>query len=111
MDTGIEYTVDPYTGQCCIDNTDIIGSVMFKIDAAVDKGTYTDTTTKYLLVQKDDTAPMLSLDDSVVYADPNTGEYTITGVTEPNMKVCLNEEDYYGNPIEAATADERNTGI
>ena len=99
-------TNDEYTGECSIDNTNIIGSVMFKIDAAVDQGTYTDTTTKYLLVQKDDTAPMLSLDDSVVYADPNTGEYTITGVTEPNMKVCLNEEDYYGNPIEAATADE-----
>ena len=79
---------------------------MFKIDAAVNTGTYTDITTKYLLVQKDDTAPMLSLDESMVYADPNTGEYTITGLTEPNGKVCLNEEDYYGNLIEVATADE-----
>ncbi|MDO4515125.1 MAG: InlB B-repeat-containing protein, partial [Lachnospiraceae bacterium] len=105
IDTGKEYTANT-TGECSIDNTDIIGSVMFKIDAEVDKGSYTDTTTKYLLVQKDDTAPVFSLDDTVVYADPNTGEYTITGMTEPNMKVCLNEEDYYGNPIEAATADE-----
>ncbi|MCI5503262.1 MAG: InlB B-repeat-containing protein [Eubacterium sp.] len=103
MDTGIEYTVDPYTGQCCIDNTDIIGSVMFKIDAAVDKGTYTDTTTKYLLVQKDDTAPMFSLDDTEIYANPNTGEYTITGLTEPNMDVYRNTED---NPDKVGTADE-----
>ena len=104
MDTS--EALNKYDDGFSIANTDIIGSVMFKIDAAEDKGTYTDTTTKYLLVQKDDTAPVFSLDDTVVYANPNTGEYTITGMTEPNMKVCLNEEDYYGNPIEAATADE-----
>ena len=105
MDTGETYTPG-YSGEFYIDNADIIGSVMFKIDAAVDKGTYTDITTKYLLMQKDDTAPMFSLDETVVFADPETGEYTITGLTEPNMKVCLNEEDYYGNLIEATTADE-----
>ena len=106
MDTNDTYFPDNYTGECYVDNEEIIGSVMFKIDAAVNTGTYTDITTKYLLVQKDDTAPMLSLDESMVYADPNTGEYTITGLTEPNGKVCLNEEDYYGNLIEVATADE-----
>ena len=107
MDTGAECTETDFTGkEYCIDNEEIIGSVMFKIDAAVNKGTYTDITTKYLLVEKDDTAPMFSLDETVVFADPETGAYTITGLTEPNMKVCLNEEDYNGNPIEAATADE-----
>ena len=104
MDTNDTYLPDNYTGECSVDNEEIIGSVMFKIDAAVNTGTYTDTTTKYLLVQKDDTAPMLSLDESMVYADPNTGEYTITGLTEPKGKVCLNGD--HGNAIEAATADE-----
>ncbi len=95
-----------YDGYWNIDNTDITGSVMFRIDAAVDKGTYTDLTTKYLLVEKDDTAPMLSLDQTVVYANKDTGDYTITGLTEPNGTVCLNEEDWDGNLQQAATADE-----
>ena len=95
-----------YDGYWNIDNTDIAGSVMFRIDAAVNKGTYTDITTKYLLVEKDDTAPMLSLDQTVVYANKDTGDYTITGMTEPNGTVCLDDVDWEGNLKQVATADE-----
>lgn len=95
-----------YDGYWNIDNTDITGSVMFRIDAAVNKGTYTDITTKYLLVEKDDTAPMLSLDQTVVYANKDTGDYTITGMTEPNGTVCLDDVDWEGNLKQVATADE-----
>lgn len=95
-----------YSGYWNIDHTDMEGSVMFRIDAAVDKGTYTDVTTKYLMVEKDDTAPMLSLDQTIVYADKDTGNYTVTGITEPDGKVCLNDEDWDGNLKQVATADE-----
>ena len=95
-----------YDGYWNIDNTGITGSVMFRIDAAVNKGTYTDITTKYLLVEKDDTAPMLSLDQTVVYANKDTGDYTITGMTEPNGTVCLDDVDWEGNLKQVATADE-----
>lgn len=105
MDTG--QVIDAaYDGYWMIEHTDITGSVMFRIDAAVDKGSYTDITTKYLLVEKDNTAPMLSLDQTVVYADKDTGDYTVTGITEPNGSVCLNDEDWDGNLKQAATADE-----
>lgn len=56
-------------GKFEIDNADITGSIMVRMDAKVDKGSYTDITTKYLLIEKDETAPMISLDDSIVYAD------------------------------------------
>ena len=64
------------------------------------------STTKYLMVEKDDTAPMLSLDQTIVYADKDTGNYTVTGITEPDGKVCLNDEDWDGNLKQVATADE-----
>ena len=70
-------------------NSYIDGSVMFRIDAKVNKGIYTDTTTKYLMVELDNTAPMLSLDKNVVYADEKTGKYQIGGITEPNAAVCI----------------------
>ena len=101
MDTNAKYTAQP-GDYVEIDNEKIAGSVMFQIVATVDRGGYSDTTTKYLLVEKDDTAPMISIDEMVVYADSNTGDYTITGLTEPYATVYLN--DY--NQTQAATADK-----
>lgn len=95
-----------------IDNTDIDGSVMVRIDAKADKGTYTDITTKYMLIEKDNTPPALSMDSAVVYADKTTGAYEITGLTEPNADIYLSDYPDYENPdglkkVATAGADGR----
>lgn len=106
-DTTKKYNKQEYWDYHLINNSDITGSVTYQIDAQVDHGTYTDTTTKYLVVDMDTTAPMLSLNDDVVYANRETGEYTVNGITEPNTQVYLNVQDYYdGNLEEAAMSDE-----
>lgn len=89
-------------GSADVDNTGIEGSVMFRIDAFVsrDNGAYNDTATKYLIIEKDNSAPFISVDEATVYADKTTGEYKITGLTEPGAKVGI-FEDY--SPV---TADE-----
>ena len=108
-DTDAEY---PAVGEGAfeIDNADITGSIMVRIDAKVDKGTYTDTTTKYLLIEKDDTAPMISLDDTTVYADAKTGEYTITGIAEPNSAIYRINLSNWGGALEEKIADADENG-
>lgn len=94
VDTGDTYSRYYNEEYYRIDNSNITGSVMFRIDAKVEN----DVTTKYLLIDKDDSAPVISLDDTVVYADSESGKYTVTGTTEAGAKVYCDEE-------EAATAD------
>ena len=98
VDTDTAYT-PTYEGYYRIANSDITGSVMLRIDAKVGK----DVTTKYLLIDKDDSAPVISLDDTVVYADSETGKYTVTGTTEAGAKVYYFDHD--GDAQDAATAD------
>lgn len=89
-DTGEEFFKNE--GFYEINNSNIEGSVMLKIEVTEDRGTYADTTTKYLLIEKDNTPPVLSLDDYIIYADKKTGKYTITGKTEANAAVYTNSE-------------------
>lgn len=106
-DTDTEYPAVG-EGKFEIDNADITGSIMVRMDAKVDKGRYTDTTTKYLLIEKDETAPMISLDDSIVYADAKTGEYTITGIAEPNSAIY--RINLWGGTLEEKIADADENG-
>ena len=106
-DTDTEYPAVG-EGKFEIDNADITGSIMVRMDAKVDKGSYTDTTTKYLLIEKDETAPMISLDDSIVYADAKTGEYTITGIAEPNSAIY--RINLWGGTLEEKIADADENG-
>lgn len=46
----------------------------------------TDTTTRYVLVSRDDVAPIVTLENDTFYADDN-GNYTITGITEPGATI------------------------
>lgn len=81
--------------------SDIEGSVMLRIDIEKDHGTYKDVTTQYLIIEKDDVAPIISADKSVVYADPETGKYKIEGLSEAGATICVGGV----NPADV-TADE-----
>ena len=67
---------------------------------------YIETTTRYVLITVDDTAPIITLDDGIFYAEDD-GSFEISGVTEPGAKV---EASVGGEPLEAtAGADGRFT--
>ena len=70
-----------------MNNTNINGSVMLRIDVRKDMGTYTDTATKYLVIEKDDSASVLSFDNDIFYADKTSGEYTLTGTADKNARI------------------------
>lgn len=88
---------------------DVDGTMMLSVTGSVTNGTVTDTTTRYVLVSRDDTPPILTLDEEVFYADPSTRTYTITGVTEPGATVTMagpaNEWGYADIITTTAAAD------
>ncbi len=94
MDNNNQITVD---GSNEFYIPDFEGMLMLEITGSVtnDDG-ITDTTTRYLLISRDDTAPIITLDEDVFYADEN-GSYTITGVTEPGAIVEMS--GYYGKSV------------
>ena len=83
MDDSSQITVDTYNEFYV---PDFEGMLMLQITGSVTNNGITDTTTRYLLVSRDETAPIVTLDDSVVYTDAG-GNYTVTGITEPGAKV------------------------
>lgn len=72
-----------------LNHSSIEGSVTLKIDIEEDKGTYKDVTTQYLIIDKDNVAPVLSLDKDMVFADAETGEFKIEGLSEAGAKVSI----------------------
>ena len=70
-----------------------------------------DTTEYYLRLTLDDIAPVVTLDNENVAADPNTGKYAITGTTEPGLSVKLTipratEQNDAPDEVVTATADD-----
>ena len=71
-----------------------------------------DTTEYYLRLTLDDIAPVVTLDNENVAADPNTGKYAITGTTEPGLSVKLTiprateQNDEADDEVVTATADD-----
>ena len=71
-----------------------------------------DTTEYYLRLTLDDIAPVVTLDNENVAADPNTGKYAITGTTEPGLSVKLTiprateQNDDAEDEVVTATADD-----
>lgn len=88
---------------------DVDGTMMLSVAGSVTNGTVTDTTTRYVLFSHDSTAPVITLDEEVFYADPSTRTYTITGVTEPGATVTMagpaNEWGYADIITTTAAAD------
>lgn len=107
MDTGAALEERLYGGGYIIPTVD--GTLMLSVTGSVTHDGVTDTTTRYVLVSRDDTPPILTLDEEVFYADPSTRTYTITGVTEPGATVTMagpaNEWDYADIITTTAAAD------
>ena len=53
-----------------------------------------DVTRVFLLVSRDETAPVLTLSDPIFFADKATGEYTVTGTADAGSQVFYGETDF-----------------
>lgn len=68
---------------------DFEGTASLEISAKYTHDGVTDETLAYLYIDKDNVAPVISLDADTFYADKN-GNYTVSGITEPGAEVELN---------------------
>ena len=101
MDTGNVITSDG-NGQYTI--PDFEGSLMLRIDGiiGIKDSSAEDVTSKFLLVSRDDTAPMLTLSDPMFYADRTTGKYQITGMADAGSEILYGKD---GSESTRAAAD------
>ena len=67
------------------------GMLMLEVTGSVTDATYniTDTTTCYVLISRDDVAPIVTMDEDTFYTG-GTRDFTITGITEPGAAVSMN---------------------
>lgn len=101
MDTGNVITSEG-NGQYTI--PDFEGSLMLRIDGitGIPDSSAEDVTSKFLLVSRDDTAPMLTLSDPMFYADRTTGKYQITGMADAGSEILYGKD---GGESTRAAAD------
>lgn len=101
MDTGNVITPDG-NGQYTIPGFE--GSLMLRIDGVtrILGSSAEDVTSKFLLVSRDDTAPMLTLSDPMFYADRTTGKYQITGMADAGSEILYGKD---GSESTRAAAD------
>ena len=80
---------------------DFSGTLMLKIDGISDvaNSTAKDVTSVFLLVSRDETAPVLTLSDPIFYADRDSGKYTVTGTADAGSHILYGngESTYAGN--------------
>ena len=100
-DTGNVITPDG-NGQYTIPGFE--GSLMLRIDGitGISGSSAEDVTSKFLLVSRDDTAPMLTLSDPMFYADRTTGKYQITGMADAGSEILYGKD---GGESTRAAAD------
>ena len=100
-DTGNVITPDG-NGQYTIPGFE--GSLMLRIDGitGISGSPAEDVTSKFLLVSRDDTAPMLTLSDPMFYADRTTGKYQITGMADAGSEILYGKD---GSESTRAAAD------
>ena len=86
------------------------GSLMLRIDGitGIPDSSAEDVTSKFLLVSRDDTAPMLTLSDPMFYADRTTGKYQITGMADAGSEILYGKD---GSESTRAAADGSFTVI
>ena len=72
---------------------DFTGTLMLRVNGVKDK----DVTSKFLLVSRDTTAPVLTLSAPIFYADRAAGTYQITGTADAGSKILYgkNNESVY----------------
>lgn len=107
MDTGNVITPDG-NGQYTIPGFE--GSLMLRIDGVtrISGSPAEDVTSKFLLVSRDDTAPLLTLSNPIFYADRTTGEYQITGMADAGSEILYGKD---GSESTRAAADGSFTVI
>lgn len=101
MDTGNMIMPDE-NGQYAIPGFE--GSLMLRIDGVtgISSSSAEDVTSKFLLVSRDDTAPLLTLSNPIFYADRTTGEYQITGMADAGSEILYGKD---GSESTRAAAD------
>ena len=111
LDTGNEITTGENEGYPIPEFT---GTLMLRVDGLQDK----DKTSVFLLVSRDETAPMLTLSDPVFFADKATGEYTVTGTADAGSKIVYGsgEQSVYAAgdgsfAISGTLEGEKNSGV
>lgn len=65
------------------------GSLMFKIDGISDK----DVTSVFLLINMDKEPPVLTLSSDIFYADNESGDYTITGISDAGSRIMYGDNE------------------
>lgn len=65
------------------------GSLMFKIDGISGK----DVTSVFLLINMDKEPPVLTLSSDIFYADNESGEYTITGISDAGSRIIYGDNE------------------
>lgn len=61
-----------------------------------------DVTSVFLLVSRDETAPVLTLSDPIFYADRNTGAYQITGTADAGSQIFYQDDEEGAKSVYAA---------
>lgn len=74
------------------------GTLMLKIDGI----SGLDVTSVFLLVSRDETAPVLTLSDPIFYADRNTGAYQITGTADAGSQIFYQDDEEGAKSVYAA---------
>lgn len=69
-----------------IDSTDFEGMLMIEIKASYTHDGVTDDSYEYVLIEKDETAPIIVL-DSMCFEASDNGSFTVTGSSEANAKI------------------------
>ena len=62
---------------------------MFRVDCTENL----NVTSRFLLVSRDDTLPVLTLSDPIFYADRDTGKYTVTGTADAGSAILYNKTE------------------
>lgn len=65
------------------------GSLMFKIDGISGK----DVTSVFLLINMDKEPPVLTLSSDIFYADNESGDYTITGISDSGSRIMYGDNE------------------
>jgi len=65
------------------------GSLMFKIDGISGK----DVTSVFLLINMDKEPPVLTLSSDIFYADNESGNYTITGISDAGSRIMYGDNE------------------
>ena len=66
---------------------DFTGTLMLRVDCTENE----NVTSRFLLVSRDNTLPVLTLSDPIFYADRDTGKYTVTGTADAGSKILYGE--------------------